>query len=499
MNQPNVSQTDRGTLLASARELLNAGKLAQAEQVCKQLLDGGGNDVDAIVMLSMIAQQQGAMDRSEALLQRCAKLQPKNASHPTNLGKVRVATGQFRKAIESFDKALRIHPTFEPAVAGKADALNQLGEVDEALAVVEAWTKANQSGPDLALVHATLLNQAGRHEDAIRVAKPQVDSPQANAVQRVRLGLLLGQCQEALRNYEPAFEAYRRANELRARSSSYNPQKTRTITQRLIELFSSDRLSSFKRSTLASERPVFIVGMARSGTSLIEQIISAHPQAYGAGELTTIDEIIAEQSRRSPETPYPDWLAQANQDTVDDMCRTYLQKLERLAPQAQRVVNKYLRNHQHLGLIWMLFPSARVIHCRRNALDTCFSCYTSALSPMMHGYCSDLHQLGEYHALFERIMSHWRQVLDLAVLEVHYEQLVAQPEKITREIISFCGLEWDERCLRAHEVKRAVRTLSYDQVRRPIYSHSVNRARHFEPHLQPLMAALSSSSVTAVS
>jgi hypothetical protein len=173
------------------------------------------------------------------------------------------------------------------------------------------------------------------------------------------------------------------------------------------------------------------------------------------------------------------------------MGQKYLEEFKKLCNGATRLVNKYLRNHHHVGLIWMLFPRGRIIHCRRDPMDACFSCYTSALSPIMHGYCSDLRHVGFYYLQYERLMAHWSQVLDYPVLDVQYEELIGNQEAVTRRILEFCDLPWDSRCLRFHQTRRAVRTLSYDQVRRPIYDTSVGRHKPFEAYLWPLKEVLS--------
>jgi hypothetical protein len=259
----------------------------------------------------------------------------------------------------------------------------------------------------------------------------------------------------------------------------------------LIAFFTPQRVGSLHRSTIDSELPVFIAGMPRSGTTLVEQIIDAHPSGYGAGEATVLERLITSlPGRTGTREPVPKCLASLSTEVADSTGSDYLAEIGRSATGATRIVDKYLRNHQHLGITWMLLPRARVIHCRRNPIENCFSCYTSALSPLMHAWCSDFANLGLYYRQYVRLMAHWRAVLDVPILDVQYEELVTNPEAMTRRIIEFCGLPWDDRCLRFHESGRTVRTLSFDQVRRPMYTKSLERSAPYYEYLGPLREAL---------
>ncbi len=187
---------------------------------------------------------------------------------------------------------------------------------------------------------------------------------------------------------------------------------------------------------------------------------------------------------------YPACAADLTAEQIQSMSRSYLEEIEALAPRARRITDKALGNFHHLGLVNLLFPAGRVIHCRRDPLDTCLSCY---LEPFMRGQCPpacNLRHLGLFYRQYERLMRHWQGVLDVRILEVDYEALVQDQEGMSRRIIEFCGLDWDDACLRFHETARRDRTLSYDQVRRPVYRSSVGRAERFGALLDPLRAAL---------
>jgi len=232
------------------------------------------------------------------------------------------------------------------------------------------------------------------------------------------------------------------------------------------------------------------VGMPRSGTTLVEQIIASHPRAFGAGELGDIGQIAQAMPRLlGLGGSYPGCLREASVAGMDAIAEKHLGRLGEMAPGALRVADKMPGNFQHLGLINLLFPGARVIHCTRHPMDTCFSIYATRLSPQ-HPYANDLEDIAFYYGQYRRIMAHWRTVVDLPMLEVRYEDLVANQEARTRELIAFLGLEWDEACLRFHETKRVVTTASVDQVKRAMYDTSIGRWKRYERHLGPLRAAL---------
>ena len=259
----------------------------------------------------------------------------------------------------------------------------------------------------------------------------------------------------------------------------------------LIEAFSETELPGLARAGDTSPRPVFIAGMPRSGTTLVEQIIDAHPAALGAGEIEDLPQMSrGMQVELNAYDTYPHCVSELSQTTTDTLAARYSARLDQLGGGATRVVNKSLENYLHLGLVALICPGARVIHCRRHPLDTCLSCYMGGILPARAPYVTDLGNLGRAYRQYERLMRHWQRVLDTPILEIVYEDLVKDLEGTSRRMIDFLGLEWDERCLRYYESGRAVLTLSYAQVNKPIYTSAVGRYRHYEKHLGPLKDAL---------
>jgi Flp pilus assembly protein TadD len=489
--------------LQQAKQLLRDGNLQQAESICRGLLAQNESDVDALTvlgaaLLGAALVQFGAMEEAEQVGRQCVDLRPQEPLGLYNLGKVLTIMGRPGEAIELYDRALSINPALHMVIAGKAEALNRLNRMDEAMSLLEPLAKERTESAEMGLTYATLLAQRGRHAEVIDVANRHLANSAVGGMVRVRLGLALGRAQESLGDYEQAFEAYRLANQVRSTTSRFASEQAVRSVDQLTHFFTPSRLRLLSHSSNRTELPVFIAGMPRSGTTLVEQIIAAHPAGHGVGELPTLNRIATQVPQElGAAQPFPDCLEHMPVAVSDRLGKRYLDEINKEAGAATRVVSKYLRNHHLLGLAWMLFPGARVIHCRRDPMDACFSCYTSALSPAMHGYCADFTNLGLYCRESERLMAHWKSTLPLPMLEVPYEQLVRNPEVWTRKIIDFCGLPWDERCLRFYESGRVVRTLCFDEVRRPIHQNAVGRSRKFEEFLGSLREALEEPTSTA--
>jgi hypothetical protein len=260
----------------------------------------------------------------------------------------------------------------------------------------------------------------------------------------------------------------------------------------LINIFSHEALQRAPRAGNCSERPIFIVGMPRSGTSLVEQILSMYPGVAAAGELADIGLLASELQELIEKSDPVNDITQLSREQCDAFAQRYFDLLSGRYPNAIRVTDKMPQNFLYLGWIALLFPKARVIHCVRDPLDTCLSCYYQMFTGD-HPYAYDLANLGAYYRQYQRLMLHWGEVLDIPIFEVCYEDFVRDPEELGQAMVDFCSLKWDKRCLEFYKSERSVATASFQQVRRPIYSSSMGRWQHYADHLEPLKKALSGS------
>jgi tetratricopeptide (TPR) repeat protein len=404
------------------------------------------------------------------------------------MGVAQALIGDYESALSSLREVRRTHPEHQHALGAEADVLASLGRREEALALLEPYVSRPNVHPSLATAFARIAAEAGRVADAIALCRRVVTAAGARDSDRATVLFSLGGLYEKCGDFDAAFDAFRRGNELSGATEFDDGIFVRYVDQ-MIAAFEPAKLGRYRRGSDRSELPLFIVGMPRSGTSLVEQILASHPQVFGAGELPDIGQMLLSLPAAMREGAYPACLERAGQEVIDRFAAAHLSHLRELGGENTRVTDKMPGNFQHLGLIWLLLPGARVIHCRRDPIDTCLGCYTTMFSAA-HVYARDLTHLGRFYREYERLMAFWKGALDLPILDVQYEDFVDDPEPHVRRLIEFCGLPWDDGCLRFHESKRVVRTASIDQVRKPIYKTSVNRSARYGAHLDPLRAAL---------
>jgi tetratricopeptide (TPR) repeat protein len=485
-----MSRIQTEILIRQARAALNASDLEAARSACDEVLRREPRHAEALTLRGQAAFAAGAYEAAAADLKRAAAAAPRDPRPQLVLAEVRVFQGRYADAVAAYDKVLRTEPGHPRAIAGKADAWEKSGARDRARAALAPWVEAGRESPEMALVQARLLLHAGDHQAVVDVARRHVLAPDAAPSVTWHLYAIMGRALERLGRYDEAFAAWQRSKQ--TLPAPFSAESWVHATGEVIRCWSAERLAQLPRAGHGSEVPVLIVGMPRCGSTLVETILDAHPRARGAGELPAIAELVAGMGLRiGSDLPYPDCIEDLAPGDVEGLARSYLQALGAAAgAAADRIVDKALHNYRHLGVVELLAPRARVIHCRRHPLDTCLSCFEQTLFPAAYSFTADLRHLGLVYVQYERLMAHWRGVLSLPVLDVQYEELVADPEPQTRRIVEFCGLPWDEACLRFHERGRVVRTASYGQVNRPIYTSSVGRWNRFEKHLGPLIDEL---------
>jgi len=427
----------------------------------------------------------GQLELAEVQYRAALNVRPDDVDALFGLAGILGFKGEYPEAIEICDNILGRRPEDPRALTAKADLLERAGQKEETYEIVRGLIDRQQILPACPGLYARLAPGYGDCDEAVALCRQFV--AQSGVVTRARQDILfsLGKLLDRLGRYDEAFESFAEANALDR--ASCDIAKIGDEIDCLIAAFAVDVWPDLPRAKVESERPVFIVGMPRSGTSLAEQILASHPQVYGAGELNDIVDLV----RSLPATLYPHSMVSADQEMIDGLARQYLERIDEIDRNVLRVIDKMPQNFFHLGLIALLFPNARVIHCKRDPRDTCISIYFQRFN-LSHTYANDLASLGRFYREYLRIMAHWRAALPIPMLEVAYEEVVTDQERVSREMVEFCGLPWDDRCLQFHKTKRAVATASYDQVRQPIYKQSVGRWRNYERHLGPLFEALGS-------
>ena len=457
--------------------LYNLGRYHEAEQRYREAIDIDPEYVDALVNLAALLQANPGA--AEPLLRRALKINPKYPGARAMLGLIFLSSGQEHQAKVALRKALKISPRDHVALLGLAHIARVEGHFDEAQSLIK---RALEISPKMPTAWASL--NGGRRmttADSDWFATAQEIAGSGVALwDEVPLRFAMGNYCDDIKDYKSAFANFRRGNELlKSVAARYDGEAHARLADDLIRVYTREALASITERGASSAKPVFVLGMPRSGTSLTEQIIASHPAAKGVGE-----------------SDY--WLkaALASQDDIRQkvldlparkkLAEDYLRLIERRFPEALRIVDKTPTNSEFVGFIHTVFPNARIIHMRRDPIDTCLSCYFQNFSTAQT-FTMNLADLADYYRTHKRLMDHWSRALPAeAILEVPYEGLVADQETWTRKILDFLGLEWDKRCLSFHETKRSVTAASVWQVRQKIYRHSVERWRNYEEFIGPL-------------
>jgi hypothetical protein len=334
---------------------------------------------------------------------------------------------------------------------------------------------------EAAVIAANVAPAVGRTEEAIGLIEQIVARPGNSVANQRALHFALANLCDKAKQYDRAFNHAVIANRLKNIPQNINAHVVQVNS--LKHVYAATAIASLPRSSVRSELPVFIVGMPRSGTSLMEQILSCHSQVHARGETTDVEKL-------ADQIPYyPDGVRNLTQEKLDAMAGAYVQRLHDMAPSATRITDKLPGNYMYLGLISQLFPGARVVHCKRDPRDICLSNYFIDFGAGL-GFTYDLETLAYTYKAYQELMEHWKQVLPIPILDVRYEEITADPHAQIKRILDFCGLEWEESCLNFHQSKRQVITASYDQVRQPLHKKSVARWKSYARHLEPVIRIL---------
>lgn len=445
--------------LKEAAELHRAGNFSAAEAIYREVLAQNPDSADGLQLLgTLIWQRDSNADEAIALLRRALEIAPKIAPAHHNLGGVYAAEGRFDEAVASFRRAIELKPDYAEAFynlssAHRIEADDGFIEAAEALAAKED------------------LNEADRRF----------------------LAFALGKAYDDIGDRDRAFAAYARGNALKF--NGFDPAPWTALIDEIDRLIDADFYRQRKGWGVPDTRPVFVIGMPRSGTTLVEQILSRHPQIAGVGEredLPAIERTLRERIRKRGGRidGMAVYLPQVVREEAAGFANAYLQRVGADTPDGTlRMVDKLPHNFFRLALIALMFPRAKVIHMRREAMDTCLSCFFQNFT-VGHPWSYDLTATGTFYRLYERIVGALARHSPLAITDVRYEDLVSDPEAETRRLIDFCGLAWDPACLGDGPTTRTIRTASAWQARQPVYRSSVAKWRRYEAHLEPLRAAL---------
>jgi tetratricopeptide (TPR) repeat protein len=475
-------------LLGSA--LLDLGQAEAAAAHFRQALESGLDHAEA---QSSLGAGLAALHRAEDAVRHCeTALPPASAPAWRDLGAVLLALGREAEALDRFRRAAALAPDDAESRYGMGVALTRLGRLDEAVAALDEAVALAPREPKYYRARGWLgLNDAA--VAALQALPPDVLDHAA----RIERHFALAAAHDSRGEAAEAMAHWRVGNRLKRAQSAYDEAATLAHLAEIEAVFGPERLAAGGSGEAPPDLPfdglLFIVGMPRSGSTLVEQILASHPAVFGAGEAPDLAAAVASVAERHG-MGYPEVVPALTARDLRAIGEAYRSRIRTRAPEGRLVADKMLGNADFAGLIALALPGARILHVRRDALDTCLSCW-GALFERGQAWSYDLGELGRYRAAHDRLMAHWRRVLPPAVmLDAEYEALVADPEGETRRILSWLGLAWDPACLRFFETERVVRSYSLVQVRRPIHRDAVGRAERYRDWLGPLIEGLAAGS-----
>ena len=457
--------------LVLGRALHEGGDPAAAVGPLRKAVDLNPRSAEGWSSLGVALDALGRVDEPLKCLERALELAPTSVASLVRLGGILLGRGEVVDAEACFREAERLESG--RGAPGLVVALERQGRVGEAAALVDAQAALLGVDAWFTVSAVRVLLRSGRASDAraaLDALAPATRPADVTAREHAR-----GDVLDALGEHEEAFLAHQRAHV--ARGLSFDASAHRSRIDWLISTWTAERLRAAPRPSVDASDLVLIVGMPRSGTTLVEQILGSLPDVRACGELDDLPQL----SRT---------VDLADSFSVANASARYLSRVRADGP-AARIIDKLPLNFLYLHTASVLFPGARVVHVRRDPVDTCVSCYFKDFAATL-AWSGDLHSLGAFYGDYQRLMAHWEVVQPMLMYEIRYEELVARPEEVARGLVDFVGLAWDPACLRFHERRPVAKTASYSQVTRPIYTGSVGRAQRYGAHLDPLRAALES-------
>jgi tetratricopeptide (TPR) repeat protein len=438
---------------------------------------------------------QGKWAEAFKAFEEAVRLEPDNPDMALTLGVNLQEHGKLDRAVGCYRQALRLRPDHAAASRHLAFALTEQGMLDEAVSQCRETLKRQ---PDDAMTYYLLSEMAAEGrchftEAELECVRAILASNRGSTSERSLCSFALAKVLNRQGCYDEAFGYFQEGNNLnkrllKERSFFFDAQDHEALIERVIKTYDQAYFDRVKGWGTDTDLPVFIVGMPRSGSTLVEQVLASHPQVVGIGEIGEIHQFMPRSEAAAELHAQP---LLADEAAARKLATDYLQWLAKAGHGATRVSNKTLQNFVHLGVVATLFPGARIIHCRREPLDTCLSCYFTNFQNV--SFASSLDDIGTYYRTYDKLMTHWSRVLPVRIHEVCYEDLVHDQEGVTRKLLTYCGLDWHEDCLAFFNTRRAVRTASNIQVRKPISAQAIGRWKHYRAHLGPLFKALGRS------
>ena len=506
---------DYGLLYKGVRHL-QASRFRKAEDAFKKVLIEDENNIDALRFMGILAFKSGNHDIAEAMLTKALKLDPTYSLVWANLAQVFSVTGQLDKAKKSFKNILNMNPKNGLIWAEYGTVLTKLANYKEGR---DAYLKALEFKPDSPRVHLSLghvYKTMGEIDNSIDSYKNTILQNNLSGeaywslanlktysfsenemkdmeetlrgdmsdIERSQMHFALGKAYEVKKDFDKSFKNYYEGNKVKKGLIKYSSDDTADNTKRILDFFNQENIQKLAKSSTRDRDPIFVLGMPRSGSTLVDQIISSHSKVDGTQELPNIIKIAAELNSNNQKN-YPEVLKELDESKLSNLGKDYISETAWARDSAPFFIDKMPNNFIHIGLIKTILPNAKIIDTRRDPMDTCFSCFKQFFARGQL-FTYSLEDLGNYYTDYIRAMNHWHNIYGKDIYTVHYDNVINKTEETIRELIDYCELPFEKECLEFYNSSRPVKTPSAEQVRQPIYKSGLNYWKNYEKHLLPL-------------
>ncbi|MBF0382037.1 MAG: tetratricopeptide repeat protein [Magnetococcales bacterium] len=466
--------------------LLAQGKLEDAKSSYKKAISINPVYLEAYNNLGNVYKEQGDLLDAVKCLQKAIAIDPQFVQGYFNLANIMGEQGKLDDAVENYRKAIEIKPDFVEAYGNLGNILNDQGKFEEA---TQYYLQAIKIDPYNINAH---VNIAGikRYSSIAEVDSLKTLLAKSTTAKEISLlNFAIAKGMFDLQQQSDGIKYYLEGNRVHRGTFEFAIAETKKTFEKFINLFDKDFIDVKKGIGVADATPIFILGMPRSGSTLIEQILSSHPDVHGAGELPYLEEALLQNSAAKTVDEIPEMVTALNVDDAKNIADKYIEYIRNIDSKTKYITDKMPGNFVYIGIIRMLLPHAKIIHSVRCAEDTCFSIFRENFK-QFHPYAYDLTELGQYYRLYTKMMAHWHALFPGAIYDIHYENLTLNQEDETKKLLKYCGLPWDDNCLKFYKTSRNVRTASNYQVRQPMYTSSINGWKPFKKQLKPLIDAL---------
>jgi tetratricopeptide (TPR) repeat protein len=468
----------------------------KALELCRNAISLDSNNKDAINLLVQICKRLGdemlsksMLDEADDFYRSALKYQKNDTGLLYKMVLVARGKGRIENSIKLAESVINIDPNHIRAKAHIASSYELIGNTEKGNQLIEALFHDYPDHPLVNIIFAQYALRSNKQEEGISALSRILHRHDIQEYDLISINMFLGKLYDSIGEYKSAFKYIKRANDMLA--DDYDPRTYQYYISELINYFSKEKYSSIPESDNTSDELIFIMGMPRSGTSLIEQIISSHSSVFGAGELANVQNIANSlQANERLLNNYPACLDEVSTNIMNKLADQLISDTRKENTDSIKIIDKLPHNFHYIGLIHKLLPNAKLINCTRDARDTCLSCYFQYFTGY-HPYSNNLRALGIHYLEYERLMSHWTKELNIPVLTISYEDIVSDTRNEVERILNYIDLDWEEQCMEFYKQKRQVATASYNQVNKQIYSSSIGRWKNYKNDISELLDVLS--------